>query len=52
MEKPNIIKQEAFGGDWYMFYCGKCGKTIDCNVHPEKCSACDEEIDYPTPVKK
>lgn len=46
--KPKIIKQKAFGGDWHMFYCGKCGETIDLNLRPKECLNCHEKIDYPT----
>lgn len=46
--KPKITKQKAFGGDWYMFYCGNCGKTIDMNVKPrlDNCQKCNTEIDW------
>ena len=31
--KPEITKQQAFGGDWFMFYCGKCKNSL-LDTHP------------------
>ena len=49
--KVKIVDQgKCFGNDhWYMFYCGKCERTIDINLRKKnrlKCEYCNETIDY------
>jgi hypothetical protein len=48
--KPIVTKQKAFGGNWFMFYCGKCNVTIDTNHNPRDthCEKCGEIIDWET----
>lgn len=46
---PAVIKQQAFGGDWFMFYCGECGAVINMNKHKNDrlfCARCETFIDW------
>jgi hypothetical protein len=47
--KPKIVDHgKVFDSDhWYIFYCGKCKTTIDCNIHPDACAKCKEPIEWP-----
>lgn len=48
--KPIIENHgKVFGSkNWYMFYCGKCHRTINMNNLPRltNCEYCNEKIDW------